>query len=143
MSGRRPSVRVGVDVVSVPEVAASVDRFGDRYLRRIYTAHELACCVAASRPRGYACDSLAARFAAKEAVVKVLRPRGARPAWRSIEVRRDPAGWCEIRLTGRAAALAREAGIDEIAVSLTHENALAAAVVVGRCAQGPGDEERP
>lgn len=86
----------------------------------------------ADAAEGWACDSLAARFAAKEAVVKVLRPSADRPEWRSIEVHRMAAGWCEIRLTGRAAALAEAEGITEFAVSLTHEPPVAAAVVVGR-----------
>ena len=85
----------------------------------------------------YSYESLAARFAAKEATVKVLRPVGARPDWRDIEVHRSSDGWTEIRLFGKAAVLAAEAGIDELAVSLTHEGSTAAAVVVGVCR--PGD----
>src|SRR5439155_13937858 len=117
----------GVDLCSVPEVAESVARFGDRYLRRVYTEHELEYC--GSDPARSA-ERLAARFAAKEAVVKVLRPRDARPDWRTIEVRRDPGGWCELSLTGSAARLAREASITSLAVSLSHEGDLANAVVV-------------
>ena len=74
--------------------------------------------------------SLAARFAAKEATIKVLRPEGHQPDWRSVEVRRDPNGWCTLALTGHAAALAEQAGIADLAVSLTHEGDVAAAVVV-------------
>jgi holo-[acyl-carrier protein] synthase len=76
-------------------------------------------------------ESLAARFAAKEATVKVLRPVGIRPEWRTIEVHRVEEGWCELRLSGLAAALAAEAGIRQLAVSLTHESLMAAACVVG------------
>ncbi len=138
------TLRVGVDVVSVADVAASVRRFGDRYVHRIFTPHEIAACRTACVPAGgdptYSAESLAARFAAKEAVVKVLRPREARPEWRSIEVHRMAGGWCEIRLSGLAAALAAAAGIDEFAVSLTHEAPVAAAVVVGRCVNGHKEE---
>ena len=84
-------------------------------------------------PEALAVESLAARFAAKEAVMKVLRPVDVQLDWRSIEVHRMTGGWCEIRLSGQAAAMAAEAGIDEFAVSLTHEASVAAAVVVGRC----------
>lgn len=131
------SLRVGIDLVSVPDVAASVGRFGDHYLHRIFTPHEVDCCLGEDRspgtPSSYSYESLAARFAAKEAVVKVLRPVGPRPDWRDIEVVRAPDGWTGIRLSGRAALLAAEAGIDDLAVSLTHEASTAAAVVIGVC----------
>lgn len=148
-------LRVGMDLVPVADVAASVDRLGRRYLYRVFTPHERAC--ARIGPRGdavlstessdvlpvdlggragdgmsalYSMQSLAGRFAAKEAAVKVLRPRGARPEWRSIEVRRAVGGWCELRLSGLAARLADEAGLTALAVSVTHEPMMAAACVV-------------
>ncbi len=128
----RPEVRVGVDLVAVADVAGSLGRFGDRYLRRVFTQHELSSCRTAAVD-GYSCQGLAARFAAKEAALKVLRPSGWRPQWPSIEVHSAADGWCTIRLGGRARLLAEQAGIDELAVSLTHEDALAGAVVVGLC----------
>ncbi len=127
-------IRVGVDLVDVCDVAGSIAVHGAHYLERIFTLHELDCCR--RNGGGYVTEALAARFAAKEAVVKVLRPRGARPEWRSIEVCRDTAGWCEIRLGGRAADLAEDAGIGELAVSISHEPDVAAAVVVARCGEG-------
>jgi holo-[acyl-carrier protein] synthase len=142
--GPRGSVRVGIDVVMTADVDDSVRRLGDRYLHRIYTAHERHCCRvgyrASGAPHGYSIEGLAARFAAKEATLKVLRPVGVRPEWRSIEVYRTKEGGCELRLTGRAAAMAREAGIGQLVVSLTHEPTVGAAVVVGMC--GPGDGRR-
>ena len=154
---QRSSLRVGIDLVSVSDVMASVERFGDQYVRRIFTPHEVDCCRGGGRGEEpvpaaetvptpatvptagpcYSYESLAARFAAKEATVKALRPVGARPDWRDIEVHRSSDGWTEIRLFGKAAVLAAEAGIDELAVSLTHEGSTAAAVVVGVCR--PGD----
>jgi holo-[acyl-carrier protein] synthase len=116
-------IRVGTDLTRVTDVAESCARFGDRYLHRIYTDHELATCQGAA-------ERLAARFAAKEAAVKVLRPTGARPDWRDIEVRRSDGGACDLHLSGSAARLAADAGIDALAVSLTHEGDLAAAVVI-------------
>lgn len=125
---RQPaSIRVGIDLCSVQDVAESVATFGDRYLQRVYTPHELEYC---GRDPARSAERLAARFAAKEAMVKVLRPRDARPDWRTIEVRRDPGGWCEMSLTGSAAELAREAAITSLSVSLSHEHGLANAVVV-------------
>jgi len=131
------TLRVGVDLVAVDEVAESVRHFGDRYVTRVYTPHEIESC----RSRGDGRDlpgalviaSLAARFAAKEAVIKVLRPVEVQLDWRSIEIHRMTGGWCEIHLSGQAAAMAAEVGIDEFSVSMTHETSFAAAVVVGRC----------
>ena len=133
----RETLRVGMDLVSVGEVAASLDHFGDRYVTRLFTEHEIETCrtdaAVADTAGAYAVESLAARFAAKEAVVKVLRPIGVQPDWRTIEVHRMTGGWCEIRLSGQAAAMAADAGIGELAVSLSHDAAVAGAVVVGRC----------
>jgi holo-[acyl-carrier protein] synthase len=127
------SIRVGADIIGVDQVVESVDRFGDRYLQRIFTEHEIASCPGAP---GTAAAGLAARFAAKEATIKVLRPVDHQPDWRSMEVTRDPGGWCSMSLTGHAAELAEEAGIAELAVSLSHDAGMAAAVVVALC---PGD----
>src|SRR5579862_7801583 len=103
------TVRVGVDICLVADVADSVRWFGDRYRRRIYTDGELEYC---SAQPALEAERLAARFAAKEATVKVLRPPLASwPEWRAIEVRRQPDGWCSLHLTGSAATLAAEAGI--------------------------------
>jgi len=123
-------VRVGTDLVPVDQVAESVAQFGDRYVGRIYTEHEVSCCRGTP---SVVAAGLAARFAAKEATVKVLRPVGHQPDWRSIEVRRDPAGWCSLSLSGEAARMADEQGISDLAVSLTHEGGMAAAVVVAIC----------
>ena len=139
-------LRVGVDLVPVADVAASVDGLGRRYLYRVFTPHERACArvdaLGGPNLSGYSVESLAARFAAKEAAVKVLRPVGARPEWRSIEVRRTEGGWCELRLTGLAASLAAEAGITTLAVSVTHEPMMAAACVVGTVGGGSDRSEQ-
>jgi holo-[acyl-carrier protein] synthase len=129
-------VVVGVDLVEIAEVARSVKRFGERYLHFVFTAHELACCQSPSREATAA--SLAARFAAKEATIKVLQPMDARPGWRSIEVVRLPTGACKIRLSGAAARLAVERRIGPLALSMTHEAGLAAAVVISGSGLVPG-----
>ena len=127
MPASRERIRVGTDLCSVEAVAESVATFGDRYLQRVYTEGELAYC---GTDPARSAERLAARFAAKEAVVKVLRPVDARPDWRSIEVVRDPGGWCEISLTAAAATMAREADISSLSVSMSHEGGMANAVVV-------------
>ena len=118
-------LRVGIDLVKAAAVQAALDEHGERYLRRVYTDAELA--EAAGDPL-----RLAARFAAKEAAMKVLRPHAddAVP-WPAIEVVRGEDGVPGLLLHGRAAELAAGAGLTAFAVSLTHEDEYAAAVVVG------------
>lgn len=118
-----PVLRVGTDLTSVPEVRASIAAHGERYLRRVYAPEELRDTQGDAR-------RLAARFAAKEAVLKVLRPGDDPVPWNHIRVRRHPEGWTDLVLSGLAAVRAQEAGIEEWAVSLSHEGDLASAVVV-------------
>ena len=101
---------VGVDVVSVKEVSRSLERFGERYVRRVFTPREAAYCRAATGR--VAAARFAARFAAKEATLKALRPEAPSVDWRSIEVRRHASGWCDVVLHGEAAALAARQGIE-------------------------------
>lgn len=122
------TLRVGIDLASVPAVQTSVRAHGDRYLTRVYTEHELEECKTAA---GLDTERLAARFAVKEATMKVLRPldTDAIP-WTTIGTRRGTSGAVEIELTGTAAEVAAEAGLGALAASLTHEGDFAAAVVV-------------
>ena len=120
-------VRVGVDVVHVDEVAASVATYGDRYLSRIYTEREIEDCAGAPASQA---ASLAARFAAKEATIKALRASADVPPWPSLEVCRRSDGSPEIRLRSDAAAVAERAGVFSLDVSLSHDAGIATAVVV-------------
>src|SRR5689334_16076129 len=130
-----PALRLGTDIVDVRSVEASIDRFGRRYLERVYTDAEIAYCSAEASGGA---ERFAARFAAKEATLKVLRPRDWRPEWRHIEVVRQDGGWCEIQLRGPAATLAEQQGIQIVSCSLAHERSFATAVVLGaRCANSP------
>ena len=116
---------VGVDIIEIERVAATLRRFGERFLERVYTPSETAYC------RGRA-PQLAARFAAKEAVMKALGTGTRGVGWREIEVVRAPSGAPSIRLHGKAAARAASIGIGELALSLSHSRAYAVASVVGR-----------
>jgi holo-[acyl-carrier protein] synthase len=124
-------IRVGIDLVSVDCVEESIRAHAERYLERVYTERELEDCRTAT---GVDPERLAARFAAKEATMKVLRPDDEGIPWRAIAVQRDPSGSVDLELSGRAAALAADAGVAELAVSLTHEGAFAAAIVVAQLA---------
>jgi holo-[acyl-carrier protein] synthase len=122
-------LRVGIDLAKASTVAEALAEHGEHYLRRVYTAAEVAQCGGldgAPDPL-----RLAARFAAKEAAMKVLRPGDAAVPWPSIEVVRDATGVPVLTLHGPAAELAAAAGLTDFALSLTHEDAYAAAVVVG------------
>ena len=125
-----PTLRVGVDLVRVADVAASLARFGDRYAARVYTPDECAYCRADS---SQSAQRFAARFAAKEATLKVLRPAADDGvAWQSIEVRQLTEGACEVHLHGEALSLARRVGVAELSVSMSHEQEYATATVVAR-----------
>jgi holo-[acyl-carrier protein] synthase len=121
-------ILVGLDLVQIADIAASVDRFGDRFLHRIFTDGELRYCIGTAGPSA---ARLAARFAAKEATRKVLRPADEAIGWKSIEVVRDPGGWCEIELHAEARERARQAGYVGFSLSMTHESDYASAVVIG------------
>jgi holo-[acyl-carrier protein] synthase len=120
-------LRVGIDLVRVSRIQQSLDRFGEHFLRRIFTEAEIA--YATSAPAQMT-ERLAVRFAAKEAALKVLRPADEGIGWRDIEVQRAPSGACTLMLHGAAHSLARSAGLSELAVSLSHEGDYATAIVV-------------
>ncbi|MDP7469555.1 MAG: holo-ACP synthase [Dehalococcoidia bacterium] len=113
-------VAVGIDIIEVERIRAAVIRWGRRFLKRVYTVGELELC--ASHP-----TSLAARFAAKEAVMKALGARGL--GWQEIEVLPGPQGEPVLHLHGRALSRAAEMGIT-LAVSLSHCRQYAIASVV-------------
>jgi holo-[acyl-carrier protein] synthase len=123
-------MRIGIDAQSVSDVGDSIDAHGDRYRRRLFTDEEVAACGGWGAPRGIAADGLAARFAAKEAVLKALRVGDRVPLWTEIEVVRESDGWTSITLTGLANQLALEAGLAEFELSLSHTTETAIAVVV-------------
>jgi holo-[acyl-carrier protein] synthase len=124
------ALRVGTDLVSIDTVRGSIRDHAEHYLERVYTEREVEDCRTA---QGIDAERLAARFAAKEATLKVLRPREEGIPWNSIEVLRDPSGWVELALSGPAAELAGEAGVTELSLSIAHEGAFASAVVVASC----------
>ena len=126
----------GIDLIENVRIERAIARWGERFLRRVYTTAELAAYRGRTR-------SLAARWAAKEAAAKMLglglrglgaadRPESA-VAWTEIEILSDAQGRPTLTLAGRAAERARELGIATIALSLSHtrEHAIASVVAVG------------
>lgn len=123
-----------MDLVQISRIQASLDKFGDRFARRIFTAHELA--YADSSPVLRA-ERLAARFAAKEATIKALGLTDIGVGWRDMEVVRMQDGRCELSLHGVAAEHAQGSGVAQTALTLSHDGDFAAAIVaaVVVCAQ--------
>ena len=120
-------MQLGIDLVRISDVRAAFERHGQAYLRRVFTSTEVADCRA--RGAGFV-ESLAARFAAKEAVAKALDVGDEALDPRDVEVVRMPSGACRLALHGAASRLARRGRLSGWAVSLTHEGDYAAAVVL-------------
>jgi holo-[acyl-carrier protein] synthase len=117
---------VGIDIQPIDEVDSSLKTFGSRYRRLLFTDRELETCGDNSRTS----SRLAVRFAAKEAVLKILDIQDVVPSWRSIEVGGTSDCRPEINLYGVAAELARLQGICDVFVSFTHSGGVAVATVV-------------
>jgi holo-[acyl-carrier protein] synthase len=119
-------VRAGVDRVELIEFERTLDVAGDGFLERVFTPGEIAFCAGRV-------DRLAARFAAKEAVAKVLGTGFRAVGCREIEVRTSPHGEPHVILHDRARFRAEHLGITSISVSLTHTVVAAEAFAVALC----------
>jgi holo-[acyl-carrier protein] synthase len=117
---------VGVDIIEIHRLERAIGRWGEPFLRRIFTDAERR--HAGARPG--AAQHLAGRFAAKEAVMKALGTGWRGLAWREIEIDADPRGNPVVRLRGRAARAASARGIAAMAVSISHTRAVATALAV-------------
>jgi len=117
----------GVDIIEVPRVAAAIERFGQRFLRRIFTEDEIRYC----QSKLNRVERFAARFAAKEAGLKALGTglRGG-IAWRELEVRREASGRPTMVFSGKAAEFADRIGAKRVALSLSHTEMHAIAHVI-------------
>ncbi len=118
---------IGVDLVECTRIQHSLDRFGDRFLHRVFTDDEIAYATSMKFPARH----LAARFAAKEAVSKAFGTGiGKAMGWRDIEVLKNASGEPYLRLSGQAETLARERGVTSALVTLSHTDNHAVACVV-------------
>jgi holo-[acyl-carrier protein] synthase len=118
------TTELGIDIIKVDRIRASLERFGDRFTKRVLTPTEQR--YVRGRP-----ETMAGRWAAKEAVSKVLGLGVRGIGWRDIEIERLPTGQPAVRLHGRAAARAEQLGMGRIAVSITHESDYAVAIAFG------------
>jgi holo-[acyl-carrier protein] synthase len=112
----------GIDMVEIGRIQQSMDRYGQRFLDRVYTAAEQAYCLRKRK----AAESFAARFAAKEAGAKALGTGISHGVnWLEIEVVREPSGRPTLRFNGRAAEFAARLNATRAALSITHTATLA------------------
>ena len=122
----------GIDIIEIARIQAALDRWGARFLERIYTPGE--------RERyAYRTQSLATRFAAKEAVMKALGTGIRGVGWKDIEVLPDRRGKPTVRLSGRGLARAEKLGIRVWEISLTHSRDTAMASVIALSRAGGGE----
>jgi holo-[acyl-carrier protein] synthase len=123
------TTELGIDIISVSRIAATLDRFGERFVRRVLTEAEQR--YVRRRP-----STFAGRWAAKEAVSKVLGLGVRGIGWREIEIERLPTGQPAVRLHDRAAARAVQLGMGRIAISISHEADFAVAIAFGVRTEG-------
>jgi holo-[acyl-carrier protein] synthase len=118
---------IGIDLVDIPRMETVLNRWGDRFVKRVFTEQEAEIC----KKRAHPASSFALRFAAKEAFSKALG-LGMRAGirWRDIEVSHLPAGRPTLKLRGRSYAICREKGIVRLHLSLSDEGSYGAAVVI-------------
>ena len=118
---------IGVDIVETSRIEHSLDRFGERFLHRVFTAGEIEYCQSMKYPARH----FAARFAAKEAVSKAFGTGiGKSMGWKDIDVHREGSGQPFVVLEGGAKQLAAERGVSAVWISLSHTDQNAAAMAV-------------
>lgn len=118
---------IGSDLAEVSRIRASRERFGDRFLARVYTVGEVRYALS----KANADERLAGRFAAKEAGMKALGTGlSGGVTWQDFEVTREPSGKPTLRLSGQAARLAAARGVRQVHLTITHTATMAMAVVI-------------
>jgi holo-[acyl-carrier protein] synthase len=118
------TTELGIDIIRIDRIRAALARFGERFSNRVLTPAERA--YVRGRPQ-----TMAGRWAAKEAISKVLGLGVRGISWREIEIERLPTGQPAVHLHGRAAARAEQLGMGRIAVSISHEAEYAVAIAFG------------
>src|SRR5664280_1816088 len=118
------TTELGIDIIRVSRIKASLERFGERFVGRVLTPTEAA--YVRNRP-----ETMAGRWAAKEAVSKVLGLGVRGIGWRDIEIERLPTGQPAVKLHGRAQKRAEQLGMGRVAGSISHESEFAVAIAFG------------
>jgi holo-[acyl-carrier protein] synthase len=126
---------LGFDLVQISAVRRSLEQFGPAFQRRLFTRSESDYCGDVSLGGA---ERLAARFAAKEAVIKALNLGNEGINWRDIEVVKQPDGACTLALHGKVSQLAASMGVSGLLLSLSHDGDYAGAVVIALFCVPPG-----
>lgn len=116
--------QIGIDIIEISRIKQAISRWGERFLLRLYTDAEIDLCQGRV-------ESLAARFAGKEAAIKALSVEGAMIRWRDIEILSDSSRKPLVFLYRQAKKRAQEQGFSRLAISLSHSGDYAIAVVIG------------
>ena len=124
---KSPGIAVGVDIIEIDRIEEAALSWQGSFLKRVYTEAELES--SSNKP-----SSLAARFAAKEAVMKTLGTGAKGLGWKDIEILSNSDGAPFVRLYGRAYDKAKEIGMSQFAISMSHSKHYAIAMVVGYAA---------
>ena len=120
-------VGIGVDVVDCARIESSIERFGERFLRRVFTEGE----IAYSQSMKFPARHFAARFAAKEALSKAFGTGiGKSMGWRDLDVRKKESGEPYVVLSGGADQMANDRGITKVRISLSHTDTIGMAIIV-------------
>jgi holo-[acyl-carrier protein] synthase len=117
------TLKTGIDIIEIKRIQAACERHGERFLRRVFTPREITEC-------GGRAEALAVRFAAKEAVVKALGTGIGPVSWLEVETLHHRSGEPYLILNGRAELVASSLGLTQWAVSLSHSQEMATALVV-------------
>lgn len=125
-------IQIGTDIVYIPRIQAAIERFGDRFLQRVYTPGEQQDCGYVRASRRPSINQLAGRWAAKEAVAKALGTGWRGHRYTDIEIRRQPSGAPAVHLYREAATLVTSWGESQWHLSLSHDRdyAIATALLV-------------
>ncbi len=120
-------IGIGIDVVDCARIESSIERFGERFLHRVFTEGE----IAYSQSMKFPARHFAARFAAKEAISKAFGTGiGKSMGWRDLDVQKKESGEPYVVLSGGAAKMAHERGVDKVWISLSHTETIGMATIV-------------
>jgi holo-[acyl-carrier protein] synthase len=126
-------VGIGIDVVDCARIESSIERFGERFLHRVFTEGE----IAYSNSMKFPARHFAARFAAKEALSKAFGTGiGKSMGWRDLDVRKKESGEPYVALSGGAEKMAQERGVEKVWISLSHTETIGMATIILEA--GPG-----
>ena len=123
-------IGIGTDIIECPRIGMMIEQHGEVFLRRVYTEREIGYC----QGRKHAMEHFAGRWAAKEAILKAIGTGWARGiAWTDVEVRNQPGGAPKVHVCGKAKEVARDKGIADILITISHcrTYATAYAIAVG------------